>query len=453
MEIAGARLAAESQCLAEAMYYEARGEGIDGQKAVAEVVLQRTRNRNYGNTVCSVVYEGIEPGRLDCQFSFACDGSRDRPKEETIWQETKLMAEKIMTGQMKLADQTGQAVSYHSVDVTPFWSASMHRTAQIGNHIFYRFAPRNAPARSVRTPPPPQNVRSKVQNISTDGARAAESRLPQAVRSLSSLRRQQDGPSGIIASSRIAEEASMIRKSVASLLLACISLALTIAIPARAQTATVFEGARLITGDGTAPIENSAFVVEGNRITAVGRRGEVRAPQGAARIDLTGKTVIPGLIDAHSHIGYMRNLTSGPQNYTRENILDHMQRFAYHGVVASMAYGSDFGELPYVLRDETAAGPASERGAVPDRGPRSRAGGRDQPEQHAPFGDPDHRAMTTSAARCRSSSRTTSRCSRPGSMTAAARSANSRRRPTARSSTKPTATTSASWSTPRALKT
>ena len=148
----------------------------------------------------------------------------------------------------------------------------------------------------------------------------------------------------------------MIRKRVASLLVACISLALTIAMPAWAQTATVFEGARLITGDGTAPIENSAFVVEGNRITAVGRRGEVRAPQGAARIDLTGKTVIPGLIDAHSHIGYMRNLTSGPQNYTRENILDHMQRFAYHGVVASMAYGSDFGELPYVLRDETAAG-------------------------------------------------------------------------------------------------
>jgi len=155
----------------------------------------------------------------------------------------------------------------------------------------------------------------------------------------------------MVASSRIAEEASMIRK-----LLACIALALTIAIPAWAQTATIFEGARLITGDGSAPIENSAFVIEGNRITAVGRRSEVRAPQGAARIDLTGKTVIPGLIDAHSHIGYMRNLTSGPQNYTRENILDHMQRFAYHGVVASMAYGSDFGELPYILRDETAKG-------------------------------------------------------------------------------------------------
>jgi imidazolonepropionase-like amidohydrolase len=145
------------------------------------------------------------------------------------------------------------------------------------------------------------------------------------------------------------KEALVIRKLVALICFVWIA-----ATPVSAQT--VFEGARLITGDGSAPIENSAFVVEGNRITAVGRRGEVRVPQGAQRIDLTGKTVIPGLIDAHSHIGYMRNLTSGPQNYTRENILDHMHRFAYHGVVASMAYGSDFGELPYQLRDETAKG-------------------------------------------------------------------------------------------------
>ena len=97
VEIAGARLAAESQCLAEAMYYEARGEGLDGQEAVAEVVLQRTRNRNYGSTVCAVVYEGVEPGRLDCQFSFACNGSLKSAKEESIWVETKLLAEKIMT--------------------------------------------------------------------------------------------------------------------------------------------------------------------------------------------------------------------------------------------------------------------------------------------------------------------------------------------------------------------
>jgi len=119
---------------------------------------------------------------------------------------------------------------------------------------------------------------------------------------------------------------------------------------------TLFEGARLISGDGSASIENSAFIVENNRFTRIGRKGEVAAPSGAARIDLTGKTVIPALIDAHSHIGYMKNLTSGAQNYTRENILDHMYRFAYFGVSASQAMGTDFGELPYQLREELLAG-------------------------------------------------------------------------------------------------
>src|SRR5262245_28533990 len=73
---------------------------------------------------------------------------------------------------------------------------------------------------------------------------------------------------------------------------------------------TVFEGARLINGDASV-IDDSAFVIEGNRIVAVGRRADVQAPAGAVRVDLSGKTVIPALIDAHSHIGYMRNLGSG----------------------------------------------------------------------------------------------------------------------------------------------
>jgi len=126
--------------------------------------------------------------------------------------------------------------------------------------------------------------------------------------------------------------------------------------PSAAVRVTLFEGARLIAGDGNAPIERSAFIVERGRFTRVGRKGEVSAPSGAVRIDLTGKTVIPGLIDAHSHIGYMKNLTSGPQNYTRENILDHMYRFAYFGIAASQAMGTDFGEMPFQLRDELLAG-------------------------------------------------------------------------------------------------
>src|SRR5499433_2296945 len=78
---------------------------------------------------------------------------------------------------------------------------------------------------------------------------------------------------------------------------------------ASAQAVTVFEGARLITGDGGTPIEDSAFVVEGNRITQVGRKGAVTVPAGARRVDLTGKTVMPGIVDAHGHPGFLDMVT------------------------------------------------------------------------------------------------------------------------------------------------
>ena len=126
--------------------------------------------------------------------------------------------------------------------------------------------------------------------------------------------------------------------------------------PGEAARPTAYLGARLIIGDGSAPIEDSAFVVENARFTGVGQRNTLAVPPTAARVDLTGKTVIPALVDGHSHIGYMRNLTSGAVNYTRENILDHMHRFAYFGVGASQSMGSDFGELPFQLRDEILAG-------------------------------------------------------------------------------------------------
>src|SRR5882762_2861847 len=114
--------AAQAECLAEVMYYEARGEGIEGEKAVAEVVLQRTRDRDYPQTVCGVVYDGVQPDRRDCQFSFACDGSLLRPKERATWARARVLAEKIMTGETWLSNATGHAIAYHSVDVAPGWA-------------------------------------------------------------------------------------------------------------------------------------------------------------------------------------------------------------------------------------------------------------------------------------------------------------------------------------------
>src|SRR5215510_887980 len=104
---------------------------------------------------------------------------------------------------------------------------------------------------------------------------------------------------------------------------------------------TVFEGARLIVGDGSAPIENSAFVIQGNRFAQVGRKGQMKVPTGAARIDLTGKTVMPAIIDAHTH-----------QPQMREALVDSLQRKAYYGVAALISLGQDPGDLPYQIRQE-----------------------------------------------------------------------------------------------------
>ncbi len=105
---------------------------------------------------------------------------------------------------------------------------------------------------------------------------------------------------------------------------------------------TVFEGARLIVGDGSAPIENAAFVVQNNRFTQVGARGQLKVPAGAARVDLTGKTVMPAVIDAHTHMPQMRDA-----------LVDALQRKAYYGVAAVISLGQDPGDLPFQVRQET----------------------------------------------------------------------------------------------------
>jgi imidazolonepropionase-like amidohydrolase len=133
----------------------------------------------------------------------------------------------------------------------------------------------------------------------------------------------------------------------------------------RAQTskATLFEGARLIIGDGSPPIENSAFLVENGKFTQVGKKGEIKLPAGGVRVDLTGKTVIPGLIDAHTHMGWARydnwtniKSTDGTLNYTRENLIEQLHRAAYMGLSAIWSAGTDIAPLCYQVRDDALAG-------------------------------------------------------------------------------------------------
>jgi spore germination cell wall hydrolase CwlJ-like protein len=130
------QLLAEHKCLSEVLYYEARGEGAGGQKAIAEVVFHRMNRGNYGHSICAVVYEGKDkPG---CQFSFTCNGDVKRPKQETAWQQSEALAAQILTGQVALKNATGGALNFHAVSVAPDWAETMDKTTQIGNHIFYR---------------------------------------------------------------------------------------------------------------------------------------------------------------------------------------------------------------------------------------------------------------------------------------------------------------------------
>ena len=124
----------------------------------------------------------------------------------------------------------------------------------------------------------------------------------------------------------------------------------------RSTPVVLYEGARLIAGDGSAPIADSAFLVENGAITKVGRKGELPAPRGAGRINLTGKTVLPTLINAHGHPGFQRGLTYSADNFTRENIIDDLNRALYFGVAAVQSQGIEKGEVTYQIRADQEAG-------------------------------------------------------------------------------------------------
>ena len=128
------------ECLTQAVYYEARGEGLDGQRAVAQVVLNRVRHAAFPKTICGVVFQGAGR-RTGCQFSFTCDGSMRARVNPVAWARARDIAGKALSG--SVFAPVGNATHFHTTAVAPGWRMSMTRVSQVGSHLFYRFGGRS----------------------------------------------------------------------------------------------------------------------------------------------------------------------------------------------------------------------------------------------------------------------------------------------------------------------
>ncbi len=126
----------EQQCLATGIYFEARGESVKGQAAVAQVILNRVRNPAYPKTICGVVYQN-EDWHNACQFSFACDNVKEKVNSPEHWRIARQVAMAVTAGKIWLPE-VGSATHYHAVYVRPKWAAEMVKVGRIGMHIFYR---------------------------------------------------------------------------------------------------------------------------------------------------------------------------------------------------------------------------------------------------------------------------------------------------------------------------
>jgi spore germination cell wall hydrolase CwlJ-like protein len=124
------------KCLTEVIYFEARGEVVRGQMAVAQVVLNRAFSGKYPNTVCGVVYQNSHR-HLGCQFTFSCDGIRDVVREPDMWERAKVIATEMLDGKLWLPE-VGKATHYHAYWVRPSWVREMTKMHKLGVHTFYR---------------------------------------------------------------------------------------------------------------------------------------------------------------------------------------------------------------------------------------------------------------------------------------------------------------------------
>lgn len=127
-------------CLTQAVYYEARGEGRDGMKAVAQVVLNRVRHPAFPKTICGVVFQGTAR-RTGCQFSFTCSGAMRGRVNQAAWNRARTVASSAMSGSVYAG--VGNATHFHTTGVSPGWRSSLIQVSQVGSHLFYRFGGRS----------------------------------------------------------------------------------------------------------------------------------------------------------------------------------------------------------------------------------------------------------------------------------------------------------------------
>jgi hypothetical protein len=127
-------------CLASAIYYEARSEDQAGQRAVAQVVLNRVRHRAFPRTICGVVFQGASR-RTGCQFSFTCDGSMAADRvglaDRLAWERSKRIAADALAGYVHAP--VGHATHYHTEAVSPAWAPTLQPIGAVGSHLFYRW--------------------------------------------------------------------------------------------------------------------------------------------------------------------------------------------------------------------------------------------------------------------------------------------------------------------------
>ncbi|MYZ49977.1 cell wall hydrolase [Propylenella binzhouense] len=135
----------ETECLAKGIYFEARGEPLDGQLAVGRVILNRKESERYPDTICGVVYQNAER-KNRCQFSFACDGRPDLIAERKLWKSilaeaaALLDCEETCEESEDWPDGVGASTHYHTTAVNPSWSRKLRMTGRIGRHLFYASA-------------------------------------------------------------------------------------------------------------------------------------------------------------------------------------------------------------------------------------------------------------------------------------------------------------------------